>query len=96
MKITKSGPGNYILTSGEETEKTFGDETYIESAYELRITKMDTYNCFYTRRIGTWAVEIVRQNGCYSPELVEPEFKTYREAKAYAQQLLGWITEEVS
>ncbi len=40
-------------------------------------------------------VEIVRNNGYYAPELTEGEFKTYAEAKAYAQQLLGWITEEV-
>ena len=93
-KITKSGPGNYILTSGEETEKTFGDEIYMESAYELSITKMDIHRCFADWRIGTWAVEIVRRNGYYSPELTDFEFKTYREAKAYAQELLGWITEE--
>lgn len=92
-KITKSGPGNYILTSGEETEKTFGDETYMQSAYELQITKMDIHRCFADWRIGTWAVEIVRNNGYYAPELTDFEFKTYREAKAYAQQLLGWITE---
>jgi len=94
-KITKSAPGHYILTSGEETEKTFGDETYMESAYELQITKMDIHNRFADWRIGTWAVEIVRNNGYYAPELTDIEFKTYAEAKAYAQQLLGWITEEV-
>lgn len=93
-KIAKSAPGYYILTSGEETEKTFGDRTYMQSAYELEITKMDIHNRFGDRRIGTWAVEIVRNNGYYAPELTDIEFKTYAEAKAYAQDLLGWITEE--
>ena len=68
------------------TKEYAGSYRWEDGGNEIMITRMDSYNCYFNRRIGTWAVECWHRSipGQYRPEVHEAEYRTLADAQAAA------------
>ena len=74
-----------MATTPIKFRKVFaGYYRWADGENEIMIERMDSHNCYFNRRIGTWALVVEKQNGFYRPWPHEAEYRTLADAKAAA------------